>query len=168
MLISILFYSHAQGEKQRNGCWFSVPARLRKYWWINCCSVAFHKAPAVTSCSQMQNDKCIYKFEKFNFIYSLWLLAFCILKTQTIHVFFIDTGTVFILFTFKTIAPLPNWWGHWFLFFFFVYQADNLTEALKKLKITSTDSTADSLEGCLDCLLQALAQNSKLYGPFKF
>uniref|UniRef100_A0A8D2QBH3 Rap1 GTPase-GDP dissociation stimulator 1 n=1 Tax=Zonotrichia albicollis TaxID=44394 RepID=A0A8D2QBH3_ZONAL len=28
------------------------------------------------------------------------------------------------------------------------------------LKITSTDSTADSLEGCLDCLLQALAQNN--------
>ncbi|XP_053796600.1 rap1 GTPase-GDP dissociation stimulator 1 isoform X5 [Vidua chalybeata] len=38
--------------------------------------------------------------------------------------------------------------------------ADNLSEALKKLKITSTDSTADSLEGCLDCLLQALAQNN--------
>ncbi|XP_041280480.1 rap1 GTPase-GDP dissociation stimulator 1 isoform X4 [Onychostruthus taczanowskii] len=38
--------------------------------------------------------------------------------------------------------------------------ADNLNEALKKLKITSTDSTADSLEGCLDCLLQALAQNN--------
>ncbi|XP_030127555.1 rap1 GTPase-GDP dissociation stimulator 1 isoform X6 [Taeniopygia guttata] len=37
---------------------------------------------------------------------------------------------------------------------------DNLSEALKKLKITSTDSTADSLEGCLDCLLQALAQNN--------
>ncbi|XP_018782371.2 rap1 GTPase-GDP dissociation stimulator 1 isoform X4 [Serinus canaria] len=38
--------------------------------------------------------------------------------------------------------------------------ADNLSEALKKLKITSTDSAADSLEGCLDCLLQALAQNN--------
>ncbi|KAM7053336.1 rap1 GTPase-GDP dissociation stimulator 1 isoform 4-T4 [Acridotheres tristis] len=38
--------------------------------------------------------------------------------------------------------------------------ADNLSEALKKLKITSTDSTAGSLEGCLDCLLQALAQNN--------
>ncbi|XP_071598893.1 rap1 GTPase-GDP dissociation stimulator 1 isoform X7 [Heliangelus exortis] len=37
---------------------------------------------------------------------------------------------------------------------------DNLSEALKKLKITTTDSTADSLEGCLDCLLQALAQNN--------
>ncbi|XP_050752179.1 rap1 GTPase-GDP dissociation stimulator 1 isoform X4 [Gymnogyps californianus] len=37
---------------------------------------------------------------------------------------------------------------------------DNLSDALKKLKITSTDSTADSLEGCLDCLLQALAQNN--------
>ncbi|XP_062430995.1 rap1 GTPase-GDP dissociation stimulator 1 isoform X4 [Rhea pennata] len=38
--------------------------------------------------------------------------------------------------------------------------ADNLSDALKKLKITATDSTADSLEGCLDCLLQALAQNN--------
>lgn len=45
--------------------------------------------------------------------------------------------------------------------FLCVYQADNLSDALKKLKITTTDSTADSLEGCLDCLLQALAQNSK-------
>ncbi|XP_068258951.1 rap1 GTPase-GDP dissociation stimulator 1 isoform X4 [Nyctibius grandis] len=38
--------------------------------------------------------------------------------------------------------------------------ADNLSDALKKLKIATTDSTADSLEGCLDCLLQALAQNN--------
>ncbi|XP_061216925.1 rap1 GTPase-GDP dissociation stimulator 1 isoform X4 [Neopsephotus bourkii] len=38
--------------------------------------------------------------------------------------------------------------------------ADNLSDALKKLEITTTDSTADSLEGCLDCLLQALAQNN--------
>ncbi|XP_035401734.1 rap1 GTPase-GDP dissociation stimulator 1 isoform X6 [Cygnus olor] len=38
--------------------------------------------------------------------------------------------------------------------------ADNLSDALKKLKITTTDSMADSLEGCLDCLLQALAQNN--------
>ncbi|XP_064306063.1 rap1 GTPase-GDP dissociation stimulator 1 isoform X5 [Phalacrocorax carbo] len=38
--------------------------------------------------------------------------------------------------------------------------ADNLSDALKKLKITTSDSTADSLEGCLDCLLQALAQNN--------
>ncbi|XP_029863161.1 rap1 GTPase-GDP dissociation stimulator 1 isoform X3 [Aquila chrysaetos chrysaetos] len=37
---------------------------------------------------------------------------------------------------------------------------DNLSDALKKLKITTTDSRADSLEGCLDCLLQALAQNN--------
>ncbi|XP_051645717.1 rap1 GTPase-GDP dissociation stimulator 1 isoform X2 [Manacus candei] len=37
---------------------------------------------------------------------------------------------------------------------------DNLSDALKKLKITTTESTADSLEGCLDCLLQALAQNN--------
>ncbi|XP_063166899.1 rap1 GTPase-GDP dissociation stimulator 1 isoform X4 [Candoia aspera] len=38
--------------------------------------------------------------------------------------------------------------------------ADNLSDALKKLKITAVDSKADSLEGCLDCLLQALAQNN--------
>ncbi|XP_071598896.1 rap1 GTPase-GDP dissociation stimulator 1 isoform X10 [Heliangelus exortis] len=43
--------------------------------------------------------------------------------------------------------------------------ADNLSEALKKLKITTTDSTADSLEGCLDCLLQALAQNKFMRNP---
>ncbi|XP_025060047.1 rap1 GTPase-GDP dissociation stimulator 1 [Alligator sinensis] len=43
---------------------------------------------------------------------------------------------------------------------FHINQADNLSDALKKLKITATDSTADSLEGCLDCLLQALAQNN--------
>ncbi|KAG8134421.1 putative Rap1 GTPase-GDP dissociation stimulator 1-like protein, partial [Naja naja] len=36
----------------------------------------------------------------------------------------------------------------------------NLSDALKKLKITAVDSRADSLEGCLDCLLQALAQNN--------
>uniref|UniRef100_H3A0V3 Rap1 GTPase-GDP dissociation stimulator 1 n=2 Tax=Latimeria chalumnae TaxID=7897 RepID=H3A0V3_LATCH len=29
-----------------------------------------------------------------------------------------------------------------------------------KLKLTAADSTADSLEGCLDCLLQALTQNN--------
>ncbi|XP_032300443.1 rap1 GTPase-GDP dissociation stimulator 1 isoform X4 [Coturnix japonica] len=45
----------------------------------------------------------------------------------------------------------------YFCLFVFV---DNLSDALKKLKITATDSTADSLEGCLDCLLQALAQNN--------
>lgn len=95
----LFYFIPTHKEKQRNGCWFSVPARLRKYWWINCCSVAFHKAPAVTSCSWMQNDKCIYKFEKFNFVYNLWLLAFCILGTQTIHVFFIDTGTVYLALT---------------------------------------------------------------------
>ncbi|XP_058523011.1 rap1 GTPase-GDP dissociation stimulator 1 isoform X5 [Ochotona princeps] len=38
--------------------------------------------------------------------------------------------------------------------------ADNLSETLKKLKITAVDKTEDSLEGCLDCLLQALAQNN--------
>ncbi|ETE64516.1 Rap1 GTPase-GDP dissociation stimulator 1, partial [Ophiophagus hannah] len=37
----------------------------------------------------------------------------------------------------------------------------NLSDALKKLKITAVDSRADSLEGCLDCLLQALAQNNE-------
>uniref|UniRef100_A0A8C1HWM2 Rap1 GTPase-GDP dissociation stimulator 1 n=1 Tax=Cyprinus carpio carpio TaxID=630221 RepID=A0A8C1HWM2_CYPCA len=34
--------------------------------------------------------------------------------------------------------------------------ADNLSEALKTLKLSS----ADSVEGCLDCLLKALAQNN--------
>ncbi|XP_033891549.2 rap1 GTPase-GDP dissociation stimulator 1-like isoform X3 [Acipenser ruthenus] len=38
--------------------------------------------------------------------------------------------------------------------------ADNFCEALKKLKLTSADSTEDSLEGCLDCLLKALARNN--------
>uniref|UniRef100_A0A8C0JSD3 Rap1 GTPase-GDP dissociation stimulator 1 n=1 Tax=Canis lupus dingo TaxID=286419 RepID=A0A8C0JSD3_CANLU len=33
-------------------------------------------------------------------------------------------------------------------------------DTLKKLKITAVDRTEDSLEGCLDCLLQALAQNN--------
>ncbi|XP_038958401.1 rap1 GTPase-GDP dissociation stimulator 1 isoform X3 [Rattus norvegicus] len=37
---------------------------------------------------------------------------------------------------------------------------DNLSDALKKLKITAADKTEGSLEGCLDCLLQALAQNN--------
>ncbi|MGH0148143.1 UNVERIFIED_CONTAM: hypothetical protein FKN15_070011 [Acipenser sinensis] len=38
--------------------------------------------------------------------------------------------------------------------------SDNFCEALKKLKLTSADSTEDSLEGCLDCLLKALARNN--------
>ncbi|KAI1888529.1 hypothetical protein AGOR_G00186110 [Albula goreensis] len=38
--------------------------------------------------------------------------------------------------------------------------ADNLTEALKKLKLGGADSTSDSVEGCLDCLLKALAHNN--------
>ncbi|XP_037687388.1 rap1 GTPase-GDP dissociation stimulator 1 [Choloepus didactylus] len=38
--------------------------------------------------------------------------------------------------------------------------ADNLSDTLKKLKITAVDRTEDTLEGCLDCLLQALAQNN--------
>lgn len=54
----------------------------------------------------------------------------------------------------------------WLLFH--AIQADNLSDALKKLKITAVDSTADSLEGCLDCLLQALAQNSKSYCFLQF
>ncbi|XP_029393272.1 rap1 GTPase-GDP dissociation stimulator 1 isoform X4 [Mus pahari] len=37
---------------------------------------------------------------------------------------------------------------------------DNLSDALKKLKITAADRTEGSVEGCLDCLLQALAQNN--------
>uniref|UniRef100_A0A2K5TQI0 Rap1 GTPase-GDP dissociation stimulator 1 n=1 Tax=Macaca fascicularis TaxID=9541 RepID=A0A2K5TQI0_MACFA len=37
---------------------------------------------------------------------------------------------------------------------------DSLSDTLKKLKITAVDRTEDSLEGCLDCLLQALAQNN--------
>ncbi|XP_051866235.1 rap1 GTPase-GDP dissociation stimulator 1 isoform X2 [Pristis pectinata] len=36
---------------------------------------------------------------------------------------------------------------------------DNLNDALQKLKLTA-DGTSDSVEGCLDCLLQALAQNN--------
>ncbi|XP_052035099.1 rap1 GTPase-GDP dissociation stimulator 1 isoform X4 [Apodemus sylvaticus] len=37
---------------------------------------------------------------------------------------------------------------------------DNLSDALKKLTIPAADRTEGSLEGCLDCLLQALAQNN--------
>ncbi|XP_033871081.1 rap1 GTPase-GDP dissociation stimulator 1 isoform X2 [Acipenser ruthenus] len=37
---------------------------------------------------------------------------------------------------------------------------DNFCEALKKLKLTAAESTEDSLEGCLDCLLKALAHNN--------
>lgn len=47
--------------------------------------------------------------------------------------------------------------------FSFFLHADNLSDTLKKLKITAVDRTEDSLEGCLDCLLQALAQNSKFH-----
>nr|CAI9698130.1 unnamed protein product [Rangifer tarandus platyrhynchus] len=39
-------------------------------------------------------------------------------------------------------------------------RGDNLSDTLKKLKITAADRTDDSLEGCLDCLLQALTQNN--------
>ncbi|XP_075999875.1 rap1 GTPase-GDP dissociation stimulator 1 isoform X3 [Genypterus blacodes] len=37
---------------------------------------------------------------------------------------------------------------------------DNLSEALEKLKLTSTDGISDSVESCLDCLLKALARNN--------
>ncbi|XP_053317548.1 rap1 GTPase-GDP dissociation stimulator 1 isoform X2 [Spea bombifrons] len=37
---------------------------------------------------------------------------------------------------------------------------DNLSDALEKLKISGTDRTSDKLDGCLDCLLQALGQNN--------
>ncbi|XP_029114902.1 rap1 GTPase-GDP dissociation stimulator 1-like isoform X2 [Scleropages formosus] len=37
---------------------------------------------------------------------------------------------------------------------------DNLCEALGKLKLASADSAADSMEGCLDCLLKALTHNN--------
>ncbi|XP_059210111.1 rap1 GTPase-GDP dissociation stimulator 1 isoform X2 [Centropristis striata] len=37
---------------------------------------------------------------------------------------------------------------------------DNLSEALEKLKLASTDSTTDSMESCLDCLLKALSNNN--------
>lgn len=84
------------------------------------------------------------------------------------HVFFIDTGTVYTNYLHLRLLRCYQIDEDTDFFFLCVYQADNLSEALKKLKITSTDSTADSLEGCLDCLLQALAQNSKLCGPFTF
>ncbi|XP_028932844.1 rap1 GTPase-GDP dissociation stimulator 1 isoform X3 [Ornithorhynchus anatinus] len=38
--------------------------------------------------------------------------------------------------------------------------ADDLSDALKKLKLASTDNPDGSLEECLDCVLQALAQNN--------
>lgn len=44
---------------------------------------------------------------------------------------------------------------------FVFLSADNLSEALKTLKLSSGDSATDSIEGCLDCLLKALAHNSK-------
>ncbi|XP_016417338.1 rap1 GTPase-GDP dissociation stimulator 1-like, partial [Sinocyclocheilus rhinocerous] len=38
--------------------------------------------------------------------------------------------------------------------------ADNLSEALKTLKLSSADGASDSVEGCLDCLLKALVHNN--------
>ncbi|KAA0723809.1 Rap1 GTPase-GDP dissociation stimulator 1-A [Triplophysa tibetana] len=43
---------------------------------------------------------------------------------------------------------------------FKVSPCDNLSEALKKLKLSSADSATDNIEGCLDCLLKALAHNN--------
>ncbi|KAM4708918.1 rap1 GTPase-GDP dissociation stimulator 1 isoform 2-T2 [Discoglossus pictus] len=37
---------------------------------------------------------------------------------------------------------------------------DNLSDTLEKLKLSGTDCTSDKLDGCLDCLLQALGQNN--------
>ncbi|OCT97214.1 hypothetical protein XELAEV_18009443mg [Xenopus laevis] len=37
---------------------------------------------------------------------------------------------------------------------------DNLNDALEKLKLTGTECTSDKLDGCLDCLLQALGHNN--------
>lgn len=47
-----------------------------------------------------------------------------------------------------------------FVYEMFVFP-DNLSEALEKLKLASTDSATDSVESCLDCLLKALAKNSE-------
>lgn len=44
--------------------------------------------------------------------------------------------------------------------------ADNLSEALKTLKLSSADSASDSVESCLDCMLKALAHNSKCVTPY--
>lgn len=46
-------------------------------------------------------------------------------------------------------------------------KTENLNDALQKLKLTA-DGTSDSIEGCLDCLLQALAHNSKWFTWFTF
>ncbi|MEE6460644.1 hypothetical protein FKM82_001052 [Ascaphus truei] len=37
---------------------------------------------------------------------------------------------------------------------------DNLSDALEKLKLTATDCSSEKLDGCLDCLLQALGQKN--------
>ncbi|XP_078064206.1 rap1 GTPase-GDP dissociation stimulator 1 isoform X5 [Mustelus asterias] len=42
---------------------------------------------------------------------------------------------------------------------------DNLNDALQKLKLTAADGASDNVEGCLDCLLQALAQNKFMRNP---
>lgn len=62
---------------------------------------------------------------------------------------------------FQLIAILPKFknvstFVHYMLLF-----SDNLSEALEKLKLASTDSATDSVESCLDCLLKALTNNSE-------
>ncbi|XP_056423103.1 rap1 GTPase-GDP dissociation stimulator 1 isoform X2 [Hyla sarda] len=42
---------------------------------------------------------------------------------------------------------------------------DNLSDTLEKLKLTGSDCTSDKLDGCLDCLLQALGQNKQMRIP---
>ncbi|KAG9480339.1 rap1 GTPase-GDP dissociation stimulator 1 isoform X2 [Eleutherodactylus coqui] len=37
---------------------------------------------------------------------------------------------------------------------------DNLSDTLEKLKLSGSDCASDKLDGCLDCLLQALGQNN--------
>lgn len=54
-----------------------------------------------------------------------------------------------------------------FVYEMFVFP-DNLSEALEKLKLASTDSATDSVESCLDCLLKALANNSEQSFDFSF
>uniref|UniRef100_A0A672IFE0 Rap1 GTPase-GDP dissociation stimulator 1 n=1 Tax=Salarias fasciatus TaxID=181472 RepID=A0A672IFE0_SALFA len=39
--------------------------------------------------------------------------------------------------------------------------SENLTDALEKLKLASTDKSSDSVESCLDCLLKALSNNTE-------
>uniref|UniRef100_A0A3B3ZPR9 Uncharacterized protein n=1 Tax=Periophthalmus magnuspinnatus TaxID=409849 RepID=A0A3B3ZPR9_9GOBI len=45
---------------------------------------------------------------------------------------------------------------------FACFPIDNLSEALEKLKLASSDSSTDSVESCVDCLLKALANNTSM------